>query len=283
MRRLTMRSIAGPAALCALIAASMPPALAGRKPLWEAGFGVGAISFPDYPGSRNQSSYVVPVPYFIYRGRILRADRNGLQARLLDTSRFDSYLSLGASPPVRSGNGGERGGMPDIRPTVGFGPALEAHLWRSSLQRMRLDLRLPVREVFSAPSRPRQVGWQFTPVLNLDVAGPAGLPGWNLGLQAGPVFSDRRYNSAFYGVAPAYATPDRPAYVARGGFSGSQFTVALSRRFPRFWVGAFARVDDLHGAVIADSPLVGRSTNLSLGIGIAWILGESDRMVRSND
>lgn len=279
-RRVMVRKVMACFALGAALAA---PAMAGGKPLWEAGLGVGAISFPDYPGSSGRSHYLLPLPYFVYRGPILRADRSGLKARLIDRPRLALQLSLDASPPVRSSDDRERSGMPDIRPMLAFGPSMAVHLWRSAARRMRLDLRLPLRSVFSVRNPPRQIGWQFAPVLNLDVSGLVVLPRWNLGLQAGPVFADRRYAATFYSVAQSYARPGRPAYRARGGFAGSQFTLALSRRFARYWIGCFARLDDLHGAVFADSPLVSRRTNLSLGIGIAWILGQSARTVSSDD
>ena len=93
-------------------------------------------------------------------------------------------------------------------------------------------------------------------IRNADEKNVAGLQHWHLGMQAGPVFADRKYNQTFYGVEGAYATASRPAYAARGGYSGSQFTLGLSRRFPGYWVGAFTRYDDLGGAVFADSPLM---------------------------
>jgi outer membrane scaffolding protein for murein synthesis (MipA/OmpV family) len=48
-----------------------------------------------------------------------------------------------------------------------------------------------------------------------------------------------------------------------------------SRRYPRFWVSAFARYDNLSGAVFADSPLVKKQESFMAGVGIAWILAES--------
>ncbi len=267
--------------LACLLAALLFPALAAAapKPLWELGLGVGAISFPDYPGSDQQHSYAVPVPYVVYRGEILRADRHGLQARLFGTDRLRAYLSAGASPPVNSSDNAARSGMPSLKPMVEFGPAFEVHLWRAPAQRVRLDLRVPVRTVFTVQNRPRQVGWLLAPVLNLDVDDVARAPGWNFGAQAGPLFADRKYNETLYGVAPAYATAVRPAYAAPGGYAGSQFTLALSKRFPRYWVGAFARYTDLHGAAFAASPLVRTEHNVSFGVGIAWILGQSAHMV----
>ena len=271
-------------AAVALAFSTLPGAAsAEQKPLWEFGLGVGGVSFPAYPGSDSQRNYAVPVPYIVYRGEFIKADRDGVQARLFDTDRVESYFSFSASPPVNSASNGARSGMPDLKPMVEFGPALEVHLWQSAAQRMRLDFRMPLRTAYTVQTRPQQVGWVLAPVLNLDMGGVEGLPGWNLGMQTGPVFADRQYNQTFYGVDSTYATAARPAYAARGGYSGSQFTVALSKRFSGFWVGAFARYDNLDGAVFADSPLMRRSQNLSLGFGIAWILGQSSRMVDSHE
>jgi outer membrane scaffolding protein for murein synthesis (MipA/OmpV family) len=273
-----------PAALAFLALCALPAgAQADPKPLWEAGLGVGALTFPDYVGSDQQHGDLLPVPYFVYRGEIIKAGRNGVQARLFDSLHAEVYFSLGASPPVNSTDNRARSGMPDLRPMVEFGPALEVHLWGSAARRMRLDFRAPLRSAFTVESHTRQVGWVFAPVLNLDMADVAGLRGWNLGAQAGPIFTDRSYNQTFYGVAPGEATATRPAYSAQGGYAGSQFTLALSKRFPGFWVGAFTRYDNLAGAVFADSPLVRRSRNVSAGIGIAWILGQSSQMVESHE
>ncbi len=273
-----LRALVLPAAV---LLAGLAPAAAqvAAKPLWEVGLGVGVLSFPDYPGSDQQRSAILPTPYVVYRGEIFKAGRNGFQARLFNTERVDSYLSLSASPPVDSTDTVARNGMPDLKPTIQFGPAIELHLWQSALQRMRLDFRLPLRAVVSVAWRPRQVGWLLAPELNLDMADVAGLSGWNLGLQTGPVLADRGYNQTYYGVASADATATRPAYAASGGYTGSQFTLALSKRFPGFWVGGFARYDNLSGAVVADSPLMRRSQNLSAGLGVAWILGQSSSTV----
>lgn len=273
------------ATACAALAVCALPgmAVAEQKPLWELGLGVGGVSFPAYPGSDQQRNYVVPVPYLVYRGKIIKADRNGVQARLFDTDRVESYLSLSASPPVSSSDNGARSGMPDLKPMVEFGPALEVHLWQSAAQRMRLDFRMPLRTAFTLQTQPRQVGWVLAPAINLDIGNVGGLRGWNLGMLTGLIFVDRKYNQTFYGVDPAYATPARPAYSACGGYSGSQFTVALSKRYSTVWLGAFARYDNLSGAVFSDSPLIRRSQNVSFGFGIAWMLGQSSQMVDSHD
>src|SRR3546814_5015082 len=62
-----------------------------------------------------------------------------------------------------------------------------------------------------------------------------------------------------------YATADRPAYDAKSGYAGSQFLMSLSKRYPKYWLGAFARWDSLAGAVFADSPLVKRDHYFAAG------------------
>jgi outer membrane scaffolding protein for murein synthesis (MipA/OmpV family) len=104
--------------------------------------------------------------------------------------------------------------------------------------------------------------------------------GWNLGLVAGLIFADQRYNCYFYNVDSAYATPTRSAYSAHGGYSGGQFIVALSKRYPTFWVAGFTKLDTLNGVVFSDSPLVEKKLNYSIGIAISWIFGQSKVIVK---
>jgi hypothetical protein len=42
---------------------------------------------PDYRGSEDVRNYVLPIPWFVYRGEIFRADRDGARARLFDSER----------------------------------------------------------------------------------------------------------------------------------------------------------------------------------------------------
>ena len=102
---------------------------------------------------------------------------------------------------------------------------------------------------------------------------------WNLGVQAGPLYATREYHQYFYSVDPQFATPERPAYAAGGGYSGALALVSLTRRFPRFWVGAFARYDTLKGAAFEPSPLVTRDYALMAGIAVAYVFAESSRKV----
>jgi outer membrane protein len=144
-------------------------------------------------------------------------------------------------------------------------------------------LRLPLRAAVTVEASPRYIGWTFTPRFAVDIADPLGAAGWNLGVLAGPLFAAHRYDQYLYSVAPQYATASRPEYQASGGYAGTQAITAVSKRFPRFWVGAYARYDTLSGASFAASPLVKRDSYWSAGFGISWMIHRSTEMVEVPD
>ena len=252
-----------------------------RRPLWELGLGVAALRLPDYPGSDQARGYLLPLPYIVYRGTWLKADRDGARALLFDSPRVKLDVSVAASTPTRSERNLAREGMPDLAGTFEIGPNVNFTLASSRAERWKLDLRLPLRAAVTIQRSPRFVGSTFSPNLNLDVGGLGG--GWNLGLLAGPVFADRKFHRYYYGVDTAYASASRPAYDARGGYAGWRALAATSRRFGNAWVGGFVRYDQLRGAAFDDSPLVRRTSALTFGLGVSWILATSSELVASSD
>lgn len=271
-------------ALIALPAQAQPEATSQMKPLWEAGLGAAVLSLPDYRGSDEGRGYVLPLPYLVYRGEVLKANRDGASARLFDGPRVKLGLNANASLPVSSKRNKAREGMPSLAGSVEVGPALDVHLLQSASGQVRINFRLPLSGgVTLGHGDMSSTGWQAAPQLNIDIANVGGWSGWNLGALAGPIYADRRRNAYFYDVAPQYARADRPAYASRGGYAGSQFTSALSKRFDRFWVGAFVRHDTLHGAVFDNSPLVKKKSYLAGGIGISWVIGQSSTLVAAED
>ncbi len=265
--------------ICLMLLDLMPlGSHAGDVPLWEAGAGVAVIDFPDYRGSDERRTYVLPVPYIVYRGKFLKVDREKIRGLFFKNDKAELDVSLNGSVPVKSSDNRARQGMPDLEPTLEIGPSLNLFLLHSAQKKTYLDLRLPLRPVIDINAR--YLGYVFQPQLNLDVHDMGGNAGWNLGLAAGPVFADQRYHQYLYGVDPAYATASRPAYSARGGYAGSQFISALSKRFPHYWVGGFVKWDTLHGAVIEDSPLVKSKQNLTAGFAVSWIFARSKTLVQ---
>jgi outer membrane scaffolding protein for murein synthesis (MipA/OmpV family) len=257
------------------------PAFAEEKPLWEFGLGLGGIAFNDYRGSATTHALPLPVPYGSYNGRFLKADREGVRGTLFNQDRLEINLSFNVTTPVR--NDRQRSGMPDLRSTVEVGPSVDLHLYRSDDARVKLDLRMPLRAAATVEASPHIIGWTFTPRVNLDLKDPLGFAGWNLGLLTGPLFADRRYNDYFYSVAPQYATVSRPEFAAQGGYAGAQALASVSKRYPKYWVGAYTRYDRLDGAVFVDSPLVQRKSFWAAGFAFAWLIGQSSKLVEVPD
>jgi MipA family protein len=270
-----------PRALLTVVAFATGALHADEKPLWELGLGAGLLVFNDYRGANTTHAYPLPLPYFVYRGDFLKSDREGVRGKLLNQDRIELNLSVNATTPVR--NDSARSGMPDLRSTIELGPQLNVHLWRSSDELVKLDLRVPVRAAFTVEASPHFVGTFLAPNVSLDIAEFRGEDGWKLGLLAGPLFADRRYDSYFYTVAAQYATASRPAYDAPAGYAGAQLLAALTRRYPKYWVGAYVRHDTLAGASFEGSPLVKRTSYWSTGVGVAWMIGQSSRMVESEE
>lgn len=272
------------ATVFAILSLQAAPAIARDEPLWEAGIGAAALHFPDYRGSAQSHTYGLPAPYFVYRGEVFKADRHGLRGTLFNSDWIDLNLSVGASLPVDSSKNRAREGMSNLKPSVEIGPSLDITLWRAADRRAKLDLRLPLRGAVTVESDARFIGGQFSPHVNIDIHDPMGFGGWNLGVLVGPVFTDARHNRYFYSVPSRYATASRPAYDAPGGgFAGTEFIVAISKRFPKFWVGGFARYDTLKGAKFEESPLVTSKRYLAGGIGVSWIFGQSSQRVPVNE
>ncbi len=272
------------ATLAGTLAGTLSTAHALQMSLWEAGLGVAGVSFPDYRGSDERTNYVLPLPYIVYRGDFLKADRQKVRGLFFKNNYAEIDVSLSGTVPVKSKNNNARLGMPDLDASLEIGPSLNLMLYDSPDKRHTLELRLPLRTVTASDfKRVHYEGLVFQPQLNLDNRDFMGINGLNLGIAAGPVFADRRYHQFIYGVDTPYATATRPAYRAQGGYGGSQFIAALSKRFHGFWAGGFVKYDNLSGAAFENSPLVKSKTGFSAGLGIAWILGVSDEKVEARD
>lgn len=279
----TLSHLSAALTLAATLVLVHPLSRAQDRPLWEVGLGVGAVSFPAYRGSDQSSQYVLPTPYFTYHGKFLKADRHGFRGQLFESERVDLTVSAALSPPAPSRKIRAREGMPDLQANFEVGPQLDLTLWTSRNHERVLKLLLPLRVAHTLERNLQNIGWVFHPKLNLDLRDLPALPGWNVGLQAGPLFGDRRQHQYFYGVDPVHATAERPAYTARAGFAGMQYLAAVSRRYDRYWVGAFLRYDNLRGARFADSPLVRTRHYWAGGVAISWILGQSSTRVVVDD
>jgi outer membrane scaffolding protein for murein synthesis (MipA/OmpV family) len=237
-------------------------------PLWEVGLFGGAASTPAYPGAEDRSTRALVLPMLIYRGKVVRADRSGVGARLVNTERVELDVGFALSLPARSGDVGARAGMPDLNSLLEFGPRLKVLLAEpTAASRVRLEL--PLRVPVELKNGFRRRGLVFEPRVVYEVGDDAGR--WQADANVGAVFGNARLNRYFYEVAPRYATAERPAYEAGGGLMMTRLGASLSRRLSPDWrVFGFTRYDNYSHAANRDSPLFRKNSGLSIGAGFTW-------------
>ena len=254
-------------------------AAAEQKPLWELGLGAAVLDGPDYRGAEDRSTWVLPFPYIVYRGKFLRAQDNTVRGLLHKSDRLEINVSVGGATPVKSDSSGARKGMPDLDPALEIGPSANYTLAGSEHGPWELQARLPIRAVISGDSSSIDYrGVVANPNLSFDAREWLG-HGWRFGMSIGPVFGDEKNHAYYYDVKAKYATPQRPEYHSDGGYSGIRTNMAVSNRIGDVWVGGYVRYDNVAGAAFDGSPLVGRENGVSFGLAFAVIFKKSSRMV----
>lgn len=256
----------------ALPAAPATPAVPPVEPRLELGVGGLAMALPDYRGSDHYGSRVLPIPFVAYRSERVQLTREGLRARLFALERVTASISAAASLPGSDDNP-DRVGMPQLDPSFEAGPSLDYRLHEGADGRLRLKLRLPARATVAADGLElRDIGWVFVPHLRLDFLEQPGRSKWSHLASLGALWASEDYHEYFYGVAPQYATPQRPAYDAHGGYSGGRFTLSSAVHHQRWRVGAFLSYDWLQGAAFDDSPLLRTEHSLVTGVHFSYRL-----------
>ncbi len=246
------------------------------RPLWEIGLaGVGGY-VADYPGAAQSRFRGFPIPYFIYRGKILRAGDSGIvrgRFQISDTLEFD--LSFDASLNADSDKNTLRRGLPDLDVLGEIGPQLTWRAWEEADR--SLTINLPVRASLSfGDGGIRSRGFVLNP--RVTYRDRDFLGGNTLSLGVGPIFATEKLMDYFYEVRPQFALRDRPAFDADSGYLGSEISVGLSRRLTpqvRLFVGSQIGLYD--GATNRRSALLARETNWNFAVGLSWAIWESSR------
>lgn len=273
-----MRRVAVWAMGCCAGAVSAAP-----LPQWELGAGATVIRFSDYRGSDEFKTYLFPLPYFVYRGEKIKVDRESIRGQFFKTDRVEFDVSGNGTVPVKSKDNAARRGMPDLDATLEIGPSLNITLFRNEDRSNQLRLKLPMHAIIASDFKKFDyVGWVANPYLNWDVKNVGG-SGWRTGLLVGPYYHSQKYAQFLYGVVPEFATPTRRAYNAKGGYGGSSAIFGVSKRYNDWWIGAFAKYDNLSGASFEDSPLVRKKSYGTIGIAASWVFAKSSTRVESDD
>jgi outer membrane scaffolding protein for murein synthesis (MipA/OmpV family) len=247
---------------------------AENLPLWELGaFGVG-VSQQAYPGSDQNVTRALALPFAIYRGQFLRADRQTAGLRAIKTERFELDIGFAGSFGASSDVIDARRGMPDLGALVEFGPRVKWNLGQGpGGGRWRLEL--PLRAVFDLSDGLARRGATFEPELAFERRAHAG---WTYSTSVSAILADRRLADTFYGVGPIYATAERPAYVARSGLVSWRLSGSFTRTLSPDWrLFGFGRIDSVSGAANTASPLVRRNAGATVGAGVAYTWMRSER------
>jgi MipA family protein len=245
------------------------------KPLWEIGVGALAASQPAYPGAATRTSKFIALPFAIYRGEVLRAEQSNIGLRAIKTPRYELDLGFAASLGSSAKDVPARAGLRDIGSLVEFGPRFKINLCDVSKGPTGVWVELPVRGVFDLSHRLENRGVSFEPQLSFDVPLPGG---WRGGASTSAIFGSQKLNDTFYSVSASQATAIRPAYTAKSGLLATRATFAASKNLtPDLQVLGFVRVDSVSGGANRASSLIQKNTGASVGLGLAYTFGRSQR------
>ena len=261
-----------------LLAHLAPAAAKEGRPLFELGVMAGGGYLADYPASDESRFRGLALPYFAYRGEILRSDEKGLlRGRLIHSEYLELDISLNGSFPVDSNDNNDRRGLPDLDWLGEIGPRIQFTVARAPNGKAKIDLEFPVRAAFStdlsdwnyrgivvAP----EIAYQHENFLGDNILVKFGL---------GASFASAQLSKYFYEVSPQFSTITRPSYSATAGYLGTKIRLmafkSLSSRLRAFSGLKF----DLHyGATNKNSPLFKKEMTFSVGLGIIWSFYKSN-------
>lgn len=257
------------------VSAQTAPSAEEIKPLWEVGAGALAASQPAYPGAATRTSKFIALPFAIYRGEVLRSEQGSAGLRAVKTPRYELDLGFAASIGSNAKDIPARVGMRDIGNLVEFGPRLKINLGDVSKGPTGVWLELPVRGVFDLSQRLENRGMSFEPQLSFNVPLPGG---WRGGASTSVIFGSQKFNDTFYTVSATEATALRPAYTAKSGLLATRATFTASKKLtPDLRVLGFVRLDSVAGGANRASSLIQKQTGASMGVGLAYTFGRSQR------
>jgi outer membrane scaffolding protein for murein synthesis (MipA/OmpV family) len=239
---------------------------------WELGLGVGVVSGPDYRGSDEYRSFVSPIPYVVYRGKIIRTDRDGIRGNFLRTDKYEFTFSASSAITPDADKSELRAGMPALGSTVELGPSFNINITGTSFSE-GWHLQIPWRAVFAlGADESGYIGSVFQPQMVYREK----LGDWAFNYRASVSFASEDYHDYYYQVDQAYVTEARHQFDAKGGYSGwsNQFTFSRSfdHRGVKTRLALFLRYDNIGGSDFNNSPLVVTDHSYRGGLAFIWVI-----------
>lgn len=217
----------------------------------------------------------------MYRGKFLRfgEDLEDLASgRIVSNDRMRLSLGVSASFPEDSSRLSARNGMPDLDFLVEAGPEAKFRLRGSEQEHRELNLSLQLRAAVSIDGLDTKGrGLVFNPEIEYlarDLLGD----GNELKFRLSSTWASDEFMNYFYGVAPEFATGERPVFKATSGYLNTEILVGLKRRISerlefrgsvRLWVNK--------GAANDSSPLYQRDYDRGIRLALFWTAWQSKR------
>ena len=246
---------------------------------WTMGAGIGVFDYHLYPGAKETSRLILPVPYFTFRSPKFEIDR-GIKSFLYHSEKIVIDISADFGLPADSDDTLARKGMPDLDFMVQLGPSLEFLLNDKNKNYFDVRFEIPVRVAYATDFRDiENIGYLFEPRFSFNHRRLA-KTGLSHKATLGLKFATQDFHSYYYDVAPEFSTATRPAFKSDAGFGGSFVKYRISyksttKSSSNFVYWAFLRYQSLRGAQFEDSPLVLKDDYYFAGIGFAWIFAGS--------
>ena len=246
-------------------------------PLWEAGVLGMNIHQLAYPGSDQQVNRSLVLPYFVYRGQVLRADRDNVGLRAFKTDSLELDVGFAAALGSSDGDIPIRKGMDDLGTLIEAGPRLRWTLIETDDTSIRADF--PLRGVMDVEDSFSYSGVSFEPTLFTErVSRDKAF--YRFSVSA--LFGNEKLADYFYQVNSEDVTPWREQYDAKGGLIALRSSVSFAKRWSSRWRAfGFARYEWVNAAKNADSPLVVKDGGWSFGVGLTYIWAVSDIRAKS--
>lgn len=256
-----------------------------QEPLWELRVGATGLYGPVYPGASQSKLNGVGAPLLIYRGDRIRFGEYGVaRAIAAENSKFELDVSLDAVYAARDAKA--RTGMPDLDYLFQVGPQA---VWRisdsgwTSNGRTEITAFLPVRGVAASDFKSiDHVGWLAEPAIMYRRIYPGDLrTSWNAKLFVS--VADEGLMDYWYGVDPAFATPTRPAYTAKGGYLSTALNVSWTKELtPDFQIYLTYQGRALSGSANERSPLLQEKFTSAVSFSFVWKALKSKRPARND-
>jgi len=249
-------------------------------PLWEMRLAAFSRYGPAYPASKESQFNFVPLPFPIYRGKFFRLgedSENPIRGRIFRTDRVKLDFAFDLNFPVDSEEIDARTNMPDLDFLLEVGPELEFQFTREPKIGGHWYLGLQLRPAFSFDSiTPDYRGVAFTPEFSYRVKFKDDRDA--LKLRISPTWGTKRYMDFFYSVEEEFSNAARPAYDAKGGYLGTDFTLSWINTINEQWEFVLGTRWSFHqGAKNEASPLFTQDYGIGAYAAFTWKFWESKR------